>query len=424
MAKKVTFEPNDNIAPNDPTGANPEMLAAMERARNEVNGGLDFKANVSNNGEKKTTKKSGGNTPTKRKTSSTGKSLSAKEVLTQKEQANPNPLFMSAKHEIVNDMKVQINDLLPTMNIDLNNLVISDSLNSLEKHNNLDLVFNSKPTFQVTLPQSCYVAYMEALKYNDIDAITNSTMDEYHTTLKMYQIIHSRLQATSIGAISFDTFCECTSFFDLQSLFYGLHMQTFPGSTKFDFRCIHCQHEFSHDIPNDSLIFSKDDEIFKRLDEVARTADTPEKVKKGSLIAEHERICLEQSKTVIDIRIPSLKDQLDLLKATPADKLESMSDDLATLLFIKDVFLLNVPETLEKRSPIYYPVTSQDQVIRVLKELFINDTKQLAKAIDEWTEKYKTEFKIPSFKCPSCGKELGSMPVDMENVLFRLMLSQ
>ena len=179
MAKKVTFEPNDNIAP-DPTGANPEMLAAMERARNEISGGLDIKASLNTNEEKKTTKKSGGNTPTKRKNSN---SLTAREVLTQKEKDNPNPLFMSAKHEIVNDMKLQINELLPTINIDLNNLVISDSLNSLEKHNNLDLVFNSKPTFQVTLPQSCYVTYMEALKYNDIDAITNSTMDEYHTTL-------------------------------------------------------------------------------------------------------------------------------------------------------------------------------------------------------------------------------------------------
>jgi len=413
MAKKVNFTPEDMVPD---TGANPEMLAAMERARQEVSGGLDLKANV--NKTTKTTKKN--NTPTKKKSGS----LSAKEILTQKEKANPTPLNTTVGHDIANNMKVQINELLPTMNIDLNNIVISDSLNSLEKHKNLDLVFNSKPTFEVPLPQSCYTAYMESLKYQDIDAITNSTMDEYHTTLKMYQIIHSRLQATSIGAISFETFCECTSFFDLQNLFYGLHMQTFPGTTRFDFKCIHCQHAFSQDIPNDNLVFSKDSAIFERLEEVAKNADTPEKVKEGSLLAEHKRICLDQSKTIVDIRVPSLKDQLDILKSTPSDKMEEMAEDLATLLFIKNVFLLNVPETLEKKSPVYYPINTQDSLIKVLKELSINDTKQLAKSVDEWTDQYKTEYRIPSFKCPSCKKELGDMAVDMENVLFRLMLSQ
>jgi len=407
MGKKVNFDQND-IVPE--VQVNQEMFEAMENAKKELKGELDLSV-----------KTKGNNVPTKRKSS---KSLSAKDIITQKEDVNPDPLNLSPKHDVMNDMKVQINELLPTMNIDLNNIIISDSLNSLEKHSNLDLIFNSTPTFQVPLPQSCYVAYMNALKFDDIDAITNSTMDEYHSTLKIYQIIHNRIQATSIGPINFDTFCECTSFFDLQSLFYGLHMQTFPGSTKFDFKCVHCEHEFSHDIPNDSLVFSKDEAIFERLNEIAMTADNSDAVIKASLLSEHKRVCLEQSKTIIDIRVPSLKNQLDILKSTPTDQLESLASDLATLLFIKNVYLLNVPETLEKKSPVYYPVSGNEKIIKILKQLSINDSKQLARAIDEWTNKYKTEYRIPNFKCPSCGKDLGEMPVDMENVLFRLMLNQ
>lgn len=414
MAKKVTFNPDDEF---DTSGGNQDMLKAMEDARKAIKSEDVVENEPTIQPEPEV--KEGGNTPTKKR-----KNLSSKEVLTQKEKANPTRNTMTTSHEIVTDMKVQINEILPNIKIDLNNITISDSLNSLEKHTNLDLVFNSKPTFQVALPQSCYTAYMEALKYVDIDAITNSTMDEYHTTLKMYQIIHEKMQATSIGSISFDTFCECTSFFDLQNLFYGLHMQTFPGTTKFDFTCIHCKHSFSQDIPNDSLIFSKDEKIFERLEKVAMDADTPEKVLKGSLLAENSRICLEASKTIIDIRIPSLKDQLNVLKSVPSDKLEESADDLATLLFIKGMYVLNVPETLQKKSPVYYPITNNKSIINILKKLSIADTKQLAKAIDEWTEKYKTEYRIPQFKCPSCHKDLGIMPVDMENVLFRLMLSQ
>ena len=418
MAKKINFTPDDMI--NTEETGNKEMLQAMEQAKKEIENEKNGVVKEEKTSKKKTTTKKTNNVPTKK---TERKTLSSREILTQKEQAIPDPMNVSAKHEVVTDMKVQINELLPNMNSDLNNIVISDSLNTLEKHTNLDLVFNSKPTFQVALPQSCYTVYMEALKFTDIDAIVNSTMDEYHTTLKMYQIIHNRIQATSIGAISFDTFCECTSFLDLQNLFYGLHMQTFPGETTFDFKCIHCGHAFSQLIPNDNLIFSRDEKIFERLAEVAKNADTPDKVKAGSLIAEHERICLKQSKTIIDIRIPSLRDQLNLLKSVPSDKLTDMAEDLATLFFIKNVLILNVPETLEKKSPVYYPITGINPTIDILKNLSINDAKQLSEAIDSWTNRYKTEYKIPNFKCPSCKEDLGNMPIDMEQILFRVMLN-
>lgn len=415
MATKIKFESEDMI----PNENNDPMMSILDQAREEI---------LNENKEETEETKKPEETTTKKKTTSTRKkksSLSARDVMTQKkENLNRENPIISDRNEVVTDMKIRINELLPNMKIDLNNITISDSLNSMEKHTNMQLVFNSKPTFEVALCQSCYGVFMEALKYNDIDAITNSTMDEYHTTLKMYQIIHNRIQATTIGQINFDTFIECTSFFDLQSLYYGLHMQTFPGKTKFDFTCAHCKHSFSTEIENDSLIFSKDPEIFKRLDKVRNEAHSPDAVMRDSLLSKHERICLNQSKTIIDIRVPSLKDQLDLLKSVPADRIDEMSDDLATLLFIKNIYLLNVPETLEKNSPVYYAVMGNAAQINVLKELSISDTKQLADEVEKWTNKYKTEYRIPSFKCPSCQKELGDMTVDMESVLFRLMLNQ
>lgn len=417
MAKKVQFNTSDlfnNQNESEMVNSNQDMIDAMEKARQEIQ---NEKKNAS---KPKTTKSSS----SKSNTTKASKTLTNKEIIEQNEQANFKPEFMTGKHFIVNEMKAKVNEILPNMNIDLNNIIISDSLDSLEKHTNLDLVFNSKPTFQVPLPQSCYTVYVEALKYADIDAIKNSTMDEYHTTLKMFQIVHNRIQATTLGAISFDTFIECTSFFDLQNIFYGLHMQTFPGKTSFSFQCANCNHEFDLDIPNDSLFFVKDDKIFERFDEVARNSETVEEVMKGSLISKHQRVCLEQSKTIIDIRIPSLKNQLDILKNTPSNVIKEESNNLATLLFIKDVYLLNVPETLDKGKPVYYKITGQNEIINVLKMLSLNDSKQLSKAVDDWTNQYKMEYRIPSFNCPKCGKDLGTLTLDMENVLFRQMLSQ
>lgn len=420
MATKIKLD--DDMSVNENTDA----LKAMEEARKQIHEENNIEEPISENTTEKEVEEIKTSSTKKKSTTRKKSSLSAKDVMTQKKTVSKTTKtpIISERNEIINNMKVQINEILPNMNIDLNNIKLSDSLNTMEKHTNIDLVFNSKPTFEVVLPQSCYAVFMEAMKWNDIDAITNSTMDEYHTTLKMYQIIHSRIQATTVGEISFDTFLECTSFFDLQNLFYGLHMQTFPGTTKFDFECVHCHHKFSTDIQNDSLIFSKDDKIFERLEEVRLNSDTPEKIMRNSLIASHERICLNQSKTVVDIRVPSLKDQLDLLKTVPSDRMEELSDDLATLLFIKHIYLLNVPETLKMGEPTYYEITGNAAMINILKELSISDSKQLSESIETWTNKYKTEYRIPSFQCPSCKAELGDMSVDMENVLFRLMLNQ
>lgn len=420
MATKIKLD--DDMSVNE----NNDALKAMEEARKQIHkeNNIEDESVIETEVKEEAKKPS---SPKKKTTTRKKSSLSAKDVMTQKKTVSKTTKtpIISERNEIVNDMKVQINELLPSMNIDLNNIKLSDSLNTMEKHTNIELVFNSKPTFEVVLPQSCYAVFLESLKWSDIDALTNSTMDEYHSTLKLYQIIHNRIQATTVGEINFETFLECTSFFDLDSIFYGLHMQTFPGTTKFDFECVHCHHKFSADIQNDSLIFSKDEKIFERLEEVRMNSDTPDKIMRNSLLASHERICLGQSKTIIDIRIPSLKDQLDMMKTVPADRLEELSDDLATLLFIKHIYLLNVPETLQKKEPVYYEITGNAAMINIFKELSINDSKQLSDAIEKWTNKYKTEYRIPSFQCPSCKKELGNkMTVNMENVLFRAMLNQ
>lgn len=421
MPNKIKTTPEDLI-PSDDTNIKSELEQEINNAK-EIFDKAREEAKKENKTNSTTNKKT-----TKKSKSTTKKTLTPKEI---QEQGEPIPVLkngkvdMSEKHNVVNDMKLQFNNVISNMKIDLNNIVLSDSLTSMEKHTNTDIVFNSKPVFEVALAQSCYTVFLNSLKYSDIDAIKQSTADEYHTLLVLYHIIHDRMQATTVGKLDFETFIECTTMFDLQSLLYGLHCQTFPGTTKFDFKCIHCGHQFSQEIPNNNLLFVKNDKTFERLNEVRLKADSPKYIIENSLLSEDFRICLEQSKTIIDIRIPSLKDQLNILKNVPSDKIDDdkYQENLSVLLFIKNMYMLNVPETLQKNSPVYYPIVSDSSKISVLEQLSINDSVQLSNALEDWSDKYKIEYKIPSFDCPSCKKTLGEMPVDMENVLFHQMLN-
>jgi len=410
MATKIKTNPED-LVPNG--NINNEMQQELLNAKEALNS--ENKTN--------TKKKTSSKTNTKK-----NKSLTTEEIMFQKTDGKPaiDPKYgPSTTNDIISGMKAKFNDVISAMTIDLNNITLSDDMNVMEQHQNLDIVFHSKPTFEVVLCQSCYTAYMEALLYSDIESIIESTGDNYSVTLKTYQTIHEKMQATTIGSFNFDTFLKCTSFFDLSSLYYALQMQTFPGTSKFDFKCIHCEHKFSRDIPNDSLVFSRDDNIFERLDDVRNEATSPEYVIQNSLVSKYQRICLNNSKTIVDIKIPTLKDQLDLLRVNSTNKNKLLSDnDIATLLFIKGVYVISVPETLAKGKPYYYPIIGPSAITNIIKQLSVADSRQLSKAIEEWTDKYKVEYRIPSFKCPKCGKELGKMPVDMESLVFRLMLEQ
>lgn len=428
MANKITTK-NEDLFPkmnDEPDDAMKELLKVRDELVNEEQENENNEVNNETEQPEPSPKKKTSKTTKKKSNSSTERKLTTREIMEQGESGKRNKndvLMMSERQDVIKDMKVQFNDVISKMTIDLNNIVISDSLDSMEKHTNTDIVFNSKPTFEVPLAQSCYTAYMQALVYSDINSIIESTGDNYSVTLKTYQVIYNRIQATSVGKFSFETFLECTSFFDLASLYYGLHMQTFPGTTNFTFECRSCKEKFSQDIPNDALVFSKDDAIYERLDKVRREADNPKYIIENSLLSKHNRICLNDSKMIIDIRIPSLKNQLDILKSVPAEEYDAIADDLTTILFFKNVYMINVPETVQKQSPVYYELKGNMPIINAIKQLTINDSKQLSKAIEDWTEKYKVEYKIPSFSCPKCKASLGDMSIDMENTLFRLMLS-
>ena len=188
---------------------------------NELNAMIEDEnnSNEKKESEKKTTTKK--STTTKKKTNSV-EIKEEKKIIENKDNKNSNNNLtvgqieaVSARNEIVKNYKEKYNEIIKNITVDLNNIKISDSLNSMEKHTNMDIIFNSKPVFEVHLAQSCYSAFMSSLKLPEIYALTQSSLDNFNSRLRLYQTIYNKISNTSIGKMSFDTFTELTSFFDL-----------------------------------------------------------------------------------------------------------------------------------------------------------------------------------------------------------------
>jgi len=302
---------------------------------------------------------------------------------------------------------------------DLSSIDIIEKDDAFQINEDIDFILNGKGTFQVIASQSCYVAFLESLSSSDINSITNSTLDNYQSKKKLFQVIHSKINNTSVGKIDFKTFLKITSYFDLPTLYYGVYVQTFPGNTDFSIKCSKCGGTSEVRINNDALIAAKDESIYKRFEEITESITKPMEAFKNSLVHTYKRIILKESKIVIDIQTPSLEDYLNIIGSIKEpDKMSEIKNIVTTLLFIKSLLILDIKATKQKGHSVYYPVKSRGEIVNIISNMDIRDFRQLNKVIEERIDKYQIDYKIKSFACPKCGKQVGDIPIDIENMLF------
>ena len=313
-------------------------------------------------------------------------------------------------------------DVLEKINVDMNNLILNDDKSELEMIEDFEFVLNDKPTYQVVLNQSCYIAHMQGLRLADINMLNSSTGGAFESQQRVYQVLHKMINSTSIGHLDFKTFLKVTSYFDLPSLYFGTYMETFPGKTDFTITCGHCKRQIDVQIDNESFISVKDENVYSHMQDILSSVKSPREALSKSLVNKFERKMLPQSKIIIEIQTPSLNDHLNLLSSIKEDKIEEVRSMLLTLLFVKKIYFPDVKKIAETGKPVYYPIIKRDQIFRLIRDLAPVDITELGKCLEDHINKYAVEYKIKSFPCTNCKEEVGDIPVDIENLLFQEIL--
>lgn len=282
-------------------------------------------------------------------------------------------------------------------------------------------VFKSKnPTYQVTLNQSAYIAHMEGLTFPDVFNINSSVANDYETALKKYKTYYEKISFSSIGLKSFEEFARMTSLFDVDTLIFGILNQTFPGKIKYDITCKNCNQTMTNvGIPNDNLIVVKNDEVYEQVSKIISSIDSTEKADKYSLVNKIDRIQLGDSKTILDIRIPTIEDHLNILaelrSVTNEQELLQASN---FLLFIKAAYVLDPTETLAQGKPVFVEYKDRASILEIVRNMSIRDAGQANELIEDKEEKYNISYAIQSFPCQNCHQEVGDVNVDVEELLF------
>jgi len=283
----------------------------------------------------------------------------------------------------------------------------------------------ANPTYQVVCNQSCYVANMKAINYGDAIAIANSSASAYQERSRIYKLLYDKCEAFSVGRISFDDFLRITSFYDAETLMFGIYQQSFPGTTEFQVQCGSCGMQHNMKFQNEEFIAVKDEEVYKNIQDTIASCSNPETALANSIVNKTTRKILPDSKVIVDVAIPSLKDNLDLLGRVNPKLLEANKEVISLMMFIKNIYMLDTNKTVTLGKPCYYKMEKDlSSVSKLIKDLTINDARELGKVIQDKSDKHGIVYQLKNHKCPNpeCGKDLGEIPVDIEKLLFFNML--
>lgn len=316
-----------------------------------------------------------------------------------------------------------IRDILSDITIDVSNIEFSEK-SPLESTSDIDFILNGKPTFQVVANQSAYIAHMESIRMADINSIVNSTMSPSASRQKLYKIVYSKINATSLGKISYKDWLRITSFYDFNTLLYGIYCQTYPTDSTFEISCGHCQGTNTVIVNNETLVDVKDEETFAKLHEIIGNVSNVDELLEKSLVNKFNRIVLPHDKILLDIQTPSLYDHLELIGSVNPEMLQENEQILTTMMFIKNLYVIDIQQLKANNKVKYVKIDDKESIFQIIKNLEVEDVKALAQAISDRSEKYAIDYKIKTHKCSNCGEQLGDIEIDMEEMLFHRLLQE
>ena len=289
-------------------------------------------------------------------------------------------------------------------------------------------IFSAVSTTEVVCVQSGYSAVLSALTYKDILTIMNANVSSYESKLNLFKTIYNKITRLSFcknyneAKPSFEEWLALTAYGDLDTLLFGLYNSTFQEKSTISFECPYCKAENVISINNSSLIqISGDRNKFSKLvEEIAQNSDSIEKMGEYSSISlngENQKrnlksFVLPDSQIVCSVKLPSMKDVLQVLKTISEDTLAQHKDDEIS------VFLTIYKILIKGKNDKYSVINDKKDVLQLMGLLSLKDISVLRQISLKMIEEKHIFYQINKETCSECKKDIFNIPIDIESLLF------
>ncbi len=278
----------------------------------------------------------------------------------------------------------------------------------------------NEATTQIIMPNTGMAAAMKGYSSPELRniATTLNSMDAYRAAEYRFNQMFSKIADTSIGPMSYEEFLRCTSLLEINIIYFGLFCSTYQDSNKYPMRCTNkgCGSQFEYEYPNSRLMFidDKHEVTAESILSVVKGINNAKDLLENSEVNTIERVYLDHCKTIVDLRHPSLWNELnDVLQNVTQQMMTEDEVTVNILPFIENVYVLDPVDGQ------YIALEDFEDKFAELSSLDEHDDVKLSTHIEKIIDKYHIKFGFRDVVCPHCNKKIEDMEIpSMETLLF------
>lgn len=280
---------------------------------------------------------------------------------------------------------------------------------------------NSVRNTTVVLPISGLTIVMKGCSTFELMGLINSNTADVMALVSKWTLIHSKIESTSIGKLSFNSFLNSVSSMEYDMLVYGILCATFPDEDVFPLNCPKCRTSIEHKYTMRSLLRAEEmsEQLAEKVKEVADASYTENMAKEcfdNSILNTEIAIRLPISEFVCNLGVQNAYSFIyDSVNAI--DKMDEKYQQAIILTSaIPSIFVPNPDDDGET----YLEINDVEDKIKLVYSLEAKDISILSNKIGKLTEGMQFKFGLMDINCPNakCKNHVNSVEVDLETILF------
>ena len=270
----------------------------------------------------------------------------------------------------------------------------------------------------IVMPVSGYTATVRGCSAYELMTLIDQGENRLINAQNKWSLLHSKLESTSLGAMSFNDFLRNTASADYNILIYGLLCATYPDDDTIPLTCEHCNSTFEHNYSVRSLIRAEamseklQDLIMKTVDS-SIVEELAIENHNNSPINKIKRIKLPYTGYIVELYIQSAYDLINK-SIKDLDNEEDSKYEQAAILstMVKTIY---IPDAEDGS---YYEISKSSDITKIVYNLNEIDLRIIRKMGEELLEDITMDFGIMNITCPKCGHFTPSLSMDLESILF------
>jgi len=271
-------------------------------------------------------------------------------------------------------------------------------------------------TTPIIAVNSGYAAMMKGCSAYELMSIMADTKNPLVDAQTKWTLIHSKIESTSIGILTYEDFLIKTAALDYSMFIYGILCATYPNDDMIPLTCEKCNKDFKHKYSIRSLIRAEkmSDKLKQEVASIVDASfslDTAKFKHNNSPLSQVKAIRLPDSSFIVQLYIQSVYDHINKSIKELSENKDSKYNQASVLSSVVNKILIPDSDNDE-----YFEFDSVTDITKIIYSLSDTDILILSKQAESIMDGF--EFGLMNITCPNCKHHNNTVNMEIEQILF------